>query len=52
MKRYYDLFNKNAPENYDAESARKNAEVDFSFVNYRNPMKKYMLLNIGDNSKN
>ena len=32
MKRYYDLYNKNEPGSYDAKGARKNAQVDFSFV--------------------
>ena len=39
MKRYYDLFNKNTEQPYDAKSSRKNAAVDFSFVEVRNPKK-------------
>lgn len=41
MKRYYDLFNKVPEGEYDAKAARKNAQVDFSFVEFRNPTKKY-----------
>lgn len=43
MKRYYDLFNKNTDAHYGAKSARKNASIDFSFVEFRNPIKKYWL---------
>ena len=32
MKRYYDLFNKNTNDHYDAKSVRKNVSIDFSFV--------------------
>lgn len=39
LKRYFDLYNKNDPGSYDALAARKNAPVDFSFVDIRNPLK-------------
>jgi RP/EB family microtubule-associated protein len=41
MKRYYDLFNKNTEGKYEAKAARKSSVVDFSFVEYRNPIKRY-----------
>ena len=40
MKRYYDIYNKNESSSYDAQAARKNAKTDFSFVEYRKPIKK------------
>ena len=40
MKRFYDLYNKNSASSYDAKLARKNAQTDFSFVEYRKPLKK------------
>jgi hypothetical protein len=40
MKRYFDLHNKTDLSTYDPEAARKNADVDFSFVDARNPVKK------------
>ena len=45
MKRYFDLYNKNGDQTYDAKAARKNSAVDFSFVDFRNP-KKYIILHI------
>lgn len=39
LKRYFDLYNKNDPSLYDAPAARKNAPVDFSFVDIRHPLK-------------
>ena len=44
LKRYFDIHNKNDPKTYDAPSLRKNAAVDFSFVDIRNPLKPYALL--------
>ena len=32
LKRYFDLHNKNDLTQYDPKAARKNADVDFSFV--------------------
>ena len=43
LKRYYDIHNKNDPKSYDAPAARKNASVDFGFVDIRNPLKQYSL---------
>lgn len=41
MKRYYDLYNKNEPTNYDPIVARKNIDTDFSFVEIRShPLKR------------
>ena len=40
MKRYFDLHNKTDVSIYDPEAARKYVEVDFSFVDIRNPVKK------------
>lgn len=40
MKRYFDLHNKTDLSTYDPEAARKHAEVNFSFVDLRNPVKK------------
>ena len=40
LKRYFDLFNKNNDNSYDPKAARKNAQVDFSFVELRKPNKK------------
>lgn len=43
LKRYYDIHNKNDPKSYDAPGARKHAQVDFGFVDIRNPLKQYYL---------
>lgn len=40
MKRYFDLHNKTEIGSYDPEAARKFVEVDFSFVDLRNPVVK------------
>ena len=40
MKRYFDIHNKTDINTYDPEAARKNCEVDFGFVDIRNPLKK------------
>lgn len=53
MKRYYDLFNKNLGSNYDAKAVRKNVHVDFSFVDYRNPIKRFVFfLFLGNKFRN
>ena len=43
LKRYFDIHSKNDPKSYDAPALRKNAAVDFSFVDIRNPLKQYTL---------
>jgi len=43
LKRYFDLHNKNDLAQYDPLMARKHAEIDFGFVEIRNPLKKYYL---------
>jgi hypothetical protein len=43
MKRFYDLFNKNVDVPYNAKAARKQVQVDLSFVEYRYPIKRYTL---------
>jgi RP/EB family microtubule-associated protein len=40
LKRYFDLHNKNPLAHYDPADARKNAQVDLSFVDIRNPLKR------------
>jgi RP/EB family microtubule-associated protein len=40
LKRFYDLFNKNIEVPYNAKAARKQVQVDLSFVEYRQPMKR------------
>lgn len=52
MKRYYDLFNKNTDGSYDPVAARKGSQVDFSFVDYRIPSRKYIFaLTSGDSCR-
>jgi RP/EB family microtubule-associated protein len=48
LKRYFDLHNKNDLSNYDATTARKNAQVDLSFVDIRNPLKAYLVFDPAD----
>jgi len=52
MKRYYDLFNKNLGNPYDAKAARKTNHVDFSFVDYRNPIKRFDFIYVGNKFRN
>jgi RP/EB family microtubule-associated protein len=40
LKRYFDLHNKNELASYDPAAARKNVQVDLSFVEIRNPLKR------------
>ena len=47
LKRYFDIHNKNDPKSYDAPALRKNAAVDFSFVDIRNPLKPYISIDLG-----
>lgn len=50
LKRYFDLFNKNSEvKNYDPLIARKNAEIDFSFIDIRNhALKRYLITYLRD----
>jgi RP/EB family microtubule-associated protein len=52
LKRYFDLHNKNELANYDPAAARKNVQVDLSFVEIRNPLKREKEAAKEDSSKN